>query len=181
MKQQNGLTKTGRTIWLFGLPCSGKTTISKELIDRVKKPVELLDGDEIRENLSNLGFNRQDRINNIKRIRWVCNLLNRNGINVIVSVITPYEEMRVENKKSIENYVGVWVKSSLETCIKRDVKGLYKKALNGEITNMTGIQDPFDDPKEFDIICDTEIFNVKECVDMITLYLYYNQYKTIKI
>jgi adenylylsulfate kinase len=166
--------KIGKTIWLFGLPCSGKTTISNELVKYIKKPVEILDGDDIRKNLSIIGYTREDRISNIKRIRWICKLLNRNGVNVIVSAITPYQQMRDENRKEIENYREIWIKSPLDVCISRDVKGLYKKAIDGYIDNMTGIQDPFEDPVCVDFMCDTNKYNIKECVEMISLYLHFS-------
>jgi adenylylsulfate kinase len=173
MKHLSGTQKTGKTIWLFGLPCSGKTTIANALVKHIKTPVELLDGDDIRKNLSTLGFSKEDRLDNVRRIRWLCKLLNRNGINVIVSAITPYRQMRDENKAEIENYVEIWVKSPLDVCISRDIKGLYKKAIDGYITNMTGIQDPFEEPIKTDFICDTNRFNLEECIDQISVYLHF--------
>jgi len=119
-----------KTIWICGLPSSGKSTIATMLYNTMDN-VELLDGDVIRKNLSTLGFTKNDRLDNIKRIRWLCCLLNKNGIDVIVAVITPYEEMRAENRRQIKNYIEIWAKSSIEECIKRDVKGLYKKAQAG--------------------------------------------------
>jgi len=130
-----------KTIWICGLPSSGKSTIAKMLYDTMDN-VELLDGDVIRQNLSTLGFSKEDRLTNVQRIRWLCTVLNRNSIDVIVAAITPYEEMRSINREQINNYIEVWAKSSIEECIRRDVKGLYKKAQDGLIDNMTGINDP---------------------------------------
>jgi len=121
--------------------------------------VEILDGDIIRTNLSKgLGFSREDRIENLKRIGFVCKLLSRNGVIAIVAAITPYQEAREYNRAEIENYVEVFVNCPIEECIQRDPKGLYKKALSGEIAQFTGISDPFEIPlkPEIEITTNTE-------------------------
>jgi len=159
-----------KTIWICGLPSSGKSTIATMLYNTMDN-VELLDGDVIRKNLSTLGFTKNDRLDNIKRIRWLCCLLNKNGIDVIVAVITPYEEMRAENRRQIKNYIEIWSKLSIEECIKRDVKGLYKKAQAGLINNMTGINDPFEDLLNPDIICNTDIETQEESLLKIKQYI----------
>ena len=161
----------GKTIWFCGLPSSGKSTLAEMLHDCLNGDVELLDGDVIRKNLVSLGFGKNERIQNIERIRWLCNLLNRHNITVIVAAITPYKEMRKENRKYIMNYTEIWTKASIEKCMERDVKGLYKKAKLGLISNMTGINDPFDSLDNPNLICNTDIETKEESLEKIKKYL----------
>lgn len=149
----------GFTLWFTGLSGSGKTTLArmveKELRARGMK-VEVLDGDIIRQNLSKgLGFSKEDRDTNIRRIGFVCQLLTRNGVVAIASAISPYREVRDENRQRIGRYVEVYVEAPLEVLIERDVKGLYKKALAGEIPNFTGISDPYEPPLNPEIVVHT--------------------------
>ncbi len=151
----------GFTIWFTGLSGAGKTTLSKmvesELRRRGIEKVELLDGDVIRTHLSKgLGFNKEDRDTNIKRIGFVCKLLSRNGVIAIAAAISPYREVRDFNRKEIGDFVEVYCKCSLETCIQRDVKGLYRKALAGEIKNYTGIDDPYEEPLNPEVVLETD-------------------------
>ena len=155
------MEEKGFTIWFTGLSGSGKTTLSKmvesELRRRGIKKVELLDGDVIRTQLSKgLGYSKEDRDTNIKRIGFVCKLLSRNGVIAIAAAISPYREVRDFNRKEIGDFVEVYCKSSLEVCIQRDVKGLYKKALAGEIKNYTGIDDPYEEPLNPEVVLDTD-------------------------
>lgn len=150
----------GFVVWLTGLSGSGKSTIArgleKELRTRGLK-VEAFDGDEVRKNLSKgLGFSKEDRDTHNKRVIYVCRLLVRNGVNAIVSLISPYRSTRAYARKQLPNFVEVYMKCSLEECIRRDPKGLYKKALAGEITNMTGIQDPYEEPLNSELTLNTE-------------------------
>jgi adenylylsulfate kinase len=141
----------GFTLWFTGLSGAGKTTISeiveKELRMRFGK-VEVLDGDIVRTNLSKgLGFSREDRDTNILRIGFVAELLTRNGVGVIVSAISPFKEVRDQVRRSIgEDFLEVYVDAPIEVCAERDVKGLYKKALAGEIPQFTGVSDPYEPP-----------------------------------
>jgi adenylylsulfate kinase len=140
----------GFTLWFTGLSGSGKTTISEivehELRNR-KRPVEVLDGDIVRTNLSKgLSFSRDDRNVNVLRIGFVANLLTRNGVGVIVSAISPYKEARDQVRRRIVDFVEVFVDAPLEVCAERDVKGLYKKAFAGEIEQFTGVSDPYEPP-----------------------------------
>ena len=141
----------GFTLWFTGLSGAGKTTIAeiveKELRERLGA-VEVLDGDIVRTNLSKgLGFSREDRITNVLRIGFVANLLTRNGVAVIVSAISPYREARDKVRQMIgEDFIEVYVDAPLEVCAERDVKGLYKKALAGEIPQFTGVSDPYEPP-----------------------------------
>jgi adenylyl-sulfate kinase len=151
----------GFTLWFTGLSGAGKTTIShlveQELRSRGSH-IEILDGDVIRENLSKgLGFSKEDRDTNIRRIAFVANLLSRNGIPVITAAISPYEALRGEARELMgERFIEVFVKASVETCAERDVKGLYKKAFAGEIKEFTGVSDPYEQPKAPEITLDTE-------------------------
>jgi len=140
----------GFTVWFTGMSGAGKTTVArlveKELRERGLK-VEVLDGDIIRTNLSKgLGFSKEDRDTNIRRIGFVCELLSRNGVAAIAAAISPYRAVRDEVRQKIQNFVEVYCECPLEVLIERDVKGLYKKALAGEIQNFTGISDPYEPP-----------------------------------
>ncbi|MCS6816253.1 MAG: adenylyl-sulfate kinase [Blastocatellia bacterium] len=140
----------GFALWFTGLPSSGKTTIAR-LVERELRArglkVEVLDGDEVRQHLSpQLGFSKEERDVHIRRIAYVAQLLVRNGIVAIVAAISPYRETRQYARDLIGRFVEVYVNCPLEVCIERDVKGLYKKALRGEITNFTGISDPYEEP-----------------------------------
>ncbi len=150
----------GVTIWLTGLPGSGKTTISRILEKELKSRgtrVETFDGDEVRKNLSSdLGFSKQDRELHAKRVTYVSKLLSRNGVVAIVALISPYREFREKARNEIPDFVEVYVKASLETCSKRDPKGLYKKALAGEIKDLTGLQEPYEEPLKPEVLVDTE-------------------------
>jgi adenylylsulfate kinase len=150
----------GVTLWFTGLSGSGKTTISlfveKELRSQGYK-VELLDGDVVRQNLTKgLGFSKEDRDENIRRIGFVANLLTRNGVIVLVSAISPYRAIREEVRHRIGDFVEVYVNAPLEVCEQRDVKGLYQKARNGEIKHFTGIDDPYEVPFYPEVECQTD-------------------------
>lgn len=161
----------GFTLWFTGLSGSGKSTISERVAHRLKKSgmaVEVLDGDIVRTNLSKgLGFSREDRDENIKRVGFVCQLLTRNGVAAVASVISPYREAREHNRKKIGNFVEVYVRCPLEVCEQRDVKGLYQKAKAGEIKGFTGVDDPYEEPLNPEIICDTDKENVEESVEKV--------------
>jgi len=140
----------GFTLWFTGLSGAGKSTIS-DIVERVLRErglrVEVLDGDVVRTNLSKgLGFSKEDRDENIRRIGFVCELLTRNGVAVISAAISPYRAVRDEVRGKIGRFVEVYVEAPIETLVERDVKGLYKKALAGEIKNFTGVSDPYEAP-----------------------------------
>lgn len=163
---------SGVVVWLTGLPCSGKTTIAQKLAEHLRKngkKVEIIDGDVIRQYISKgLGFSREDRFENIRRVSFVANLLSRNGVIVIVAVISPYREMRKMAREMIEtDFIEVFVNAPLEVCKKRDVKGMYKKAERGEIKGFTGIDDPYEPPENPDVECKTDIETVEESVKKI--------------
>jgi adenylylsulfate kinase len=163
-------------VWLTGLPSSGKTTISGMLKLKLKQQfnlnLETLDGDVVRRELSpDLGFTKQDRDLHAKRVVYLCKLLLRNRVPTVVSLISPYRDFRAFARKEIGNFVEVYVRCSLETCINRDVKGLYKKALEGKITDLTGLQDPYEEPLNPEIMVNTEAESLDEIVDRINLKL----------
>ncbi len=140
----------GFTVWFTGMSGAGKTTLSHLLAEHLREQgakVELLDGDVIRTALSKgLGFNREDREENIRRIGFVCELLSRNGVIVIVAAISPYRAMREEVRARVRNFVEVYVQCPLKVLMSRDTKGLYKKAVAGEIPEFTGISAPYEPP-----------------------------------
>lgn len=149
----------GFTLWFTGLSGAGKTTLARQVLTRLKEEgykVELLDGDIIRTNLSKgLGFSKEDRDTNIRRIGFVCDLLTRNNVVALAAAISPYRAIRDELRAKIGNFVEVFVSVPIEVAIERDVKGLYAKAIAGEIKNFTGISDPYEEPLTAEIVCET--------------------------
>ena len=150
----------GFTLWLTGLSGAGKSTLATEVARELRRGgvrVETLDGDEVRQNLSKgLGFTREDRDTNIRRIGYVAKLLTRNGVVVISAAISPYRAVRDEVRREIGAFVEVHVKASLEACVRRDTKGLYARALAGEIAQFTGVSDPYEEPLAPELVVDTE-------------------------
>ncbi len=159
-------TTDGFVVWFTGLPGSGKTTIAKVVEKELKKRgrrVELLDGDEVRSWLSpNEGFSREDRERHLRRVAHVCQLLARNGVVVLASFVSPYRSSREYARKTVEKFVEVYVKCSLETCMRRDPKGLYRKAIEGKVANMTGVQDPYEEPSTSEVFVDTDSLTAEE-------------------
>lgn len=161
----------GVTVWFTGLSGAGKSTLAEllqtELRGRGKK-VEILDGDEVRTNLSKgLGFSREDRDINIKRIGFVAKLLARNGVVAITAAISPYRETRDYVRADNKDFLEVFVDCPLEECINRDVKGLYKKALAGEIKEFTGVSDPYEAPLNPEVVVNTAVETKEESVQKI--------------
>ena len=156
----------GVTVWFTGLSGAGKSTIAERLLAFLRErgvKSELLDGDVVRTNLSKgLGFSKEDRDTNIRRIGFVSQLLTRNGVVSIVSAISPYREVRDEVRGEIGRFIEVHVHASLDELVRRDVKGLYEKALKGEIPNFTGVSDPYEEPLNPDVFLDTEAESVEE-------------------
>jgi len=166
---KNYLSKKGVVVWLTGLSGAGKTTIANAVHEMMKKKgirTERLDGDILREHVTkNLGFSKEDRLENLRRASFIAKLLARNGVVVLASFITPYETIRKEIRQDIENqahFLEVFVNASLDECKKRDVKGLYKQAEAGVIKNFTGISDPFEKPADFELEINTEKLSIEE-------------------
>jgi len=164
MKQGN--RERGAVLWFTGLSGSGKTTIAHEVEAKLLDagvPVEILDGDVVRENLSKgLGFSEEDRNTNIRRIAFVAHLLQRNGVFVITAAISPYMAIRDEARAMIKDFVEIYADASLEVCEARDTKGLYAKARAGEIKGFTGIDDPYEAPENPEVVCDTDAEDVAQ-------------------
>jgi adenylyl-sulfate kinase len=162
----------GFTIWLTGLPRAGKSTVAGLVAGRLRARgidrLEVLDGDIVREGLCrDLGFSREDRTENIRRIGFVSKLLTRNGVVVIVAAISPYREDRELAREEIQSFVEVWCKASVEACAERDYKGLYEKAMRGEISNLTGVNDPYEEPHDANLVLDTENETPEESADRV--------------
>lgn len=165
----------GFTLWFTGLSGSGKSVIADTVAEELKKmgmKVERLDGDIVRKSLTkDLGFTEEDRNMNIERVTFVAKLLTRNGVAVLCSFISPYNKIRAYSRKEIGDYILVYVKCSLEVCELRDPKGMYKKARAGEIKNFTGIDHPFEEPNNLDIIIETDKQTIEECKNTILISL----------
>lgn len=166
------MERKGLILWLTGLSGAGKSTIARGLEGELKERgclVEVLDGDAIRKNLSKgLGFSREDRDTNIRRIGFVANLLSRNGVVTIVAAISPYRAVRDELRMTTENFIEIYVKAPLEICEARDVKGLYAMARSGHIKAFTGIDDPYEEPLNPDIVCYTAEESLEDSIAKIT-------------
>src|ERR1700730_14048416 len=166
---RKALKPQGFTIWMTGLSGSGKSTLAGVLKEKLEteygRYVEILDGDEIRKGLSrDLGLSREDREEHARRVSYLAKVLSRNGVISIVALISPYKVSREQAKETIgaDRFVEVYIKASLEKCEERDPKGLYKKARKGELTNMTGISDPYEPPENPDILIETELGSPQE-------------------
>lgn len=166
---------TGATIWMTGLSGAGKSTISEALIIRLRAAghrVDILDGDEVRQVLTaDLGFSREDRITNVRRIGYVAEVLSRNGVLTLVPVIAPYAEardsVRERHSEAGTPFVLIHVATSVEVCAERDVKGLYAKQKAGQMTGLTGVDDPYEDPANADLRLDTAGRSLAESVDAV--------------
>jgi adenylylsulfate kinase len=165
----------GVTVWFTGLSGAGKTTIRmavEQELRRLGLKVEVLDGDIVRQNLTKgLGFSKEDRDENIRRIGFVAHLLSRNGVIVLVSAISPYRQTRDEVRQRIGDFVEVFVNAPLAVCEERDVKGLYKKARAGEIKQFTGIDDPYEPPLSPEVECLTDQETLEESTEKVLKFL----------
>lgn len=171
MNEEKTLLEKGFTIWFTGLSGAGKSTLAEAIEQQLKsrgRNVEILDGDIVRTHLSKgLGFSREDRDTNIKRIAFVCTLLTRNGVACISAAISPYREVRAWARQEIGNFVEVYVNCPIDVCRQRDVKGLYKLADEGTIKNFTGVSDPYEAPEHPALVVETDKETVEESVTRI--------------
>lgn len=169
------MSSLGFTCWLTGLSGAGKSTVAVEIaraLDKLSISCEHLDGDVIRTNLSKgLGFSREDRNTNVSRVGFVCGLLNKHGVSAVVSLISPYKDGREKLRLYLPNFIEVYLDTPLEVCIKRDVKGLYKKALAGEISEFTGISSPYEAPLDPDVTLKTHQETIEQCVEKVLEHL----------
>jgi adenylyl-sulfate kinase len=167
--------KKGIVIWLTGLPCSGKTSISKEIEKYFREknlPIQRLDGDVVRETISNdLGFSKKDRDLNIERLSYVAQMLSENGVNVVSAFVSPYQKMRDFTRSLCENFIEVHINCDIEECKRRDVKGMYARAIKGEIKDFTGVDDPYEIPKNPEITVNTEKESLEESSEKIIKYI----------
>src|SRR5207248_4813005 len=165
------MMNTGFTIWFTGLSGSGKSTLSEVIEQRMKalgRNVEVLDGDIVRTHLSKgLGFSREDRDTNIKRIAFVCGLLTRNGVICISAAIAPYRDARDWARQQIDNFVEIYVKCPIDVCRQRDVKGLYKLVDEGKLKGFTGVDDPYEEPEHPELVIQTDKETIEESVSRI--------------
>ena len=164
------------TIWLTGLSGAGKSTVARLLERELRargRPVEVLDGDVVRRVLcADLGFSREDRETNVRRVAYVADLLSRNGVTAIVALISPYRATR-DHARSLmpERFVEVHVKASVDVCARRDVKGLYERAFTGELQQFTGVSDPYEEPLHAEIVLDTEAQTPAQSAAAVLAYL----------
>ncbi len=174
------MEQQGFTLWFTGLSGAGKTTLAKGLEQELRRrglKVERLDGDTVRQSLTrDLGFSKEDRDKNIERVTFVAKLLSRNGVAVLASFISPYRAVRQKVREETTNFIEVFVQVPLDEAIKRDVKGMYQKALNGEIENFTGVSDPYEEPLDPEIRVPTHLETVEESVQRILAYLEAHDY-----
>ena len=165
----------GFTVWLTGLSGTGKTTIANLLADKLRQSgrrVEVLDGDDLRQTLSrDLGFSREDRTLQIERLGFLCELLNRHEVVALVAAITPYRSAREKVREKLENFVEIFLECPVEVLAQRDPKGLYGKAHRGEITNLTGVSDPYEPPWSPELSLRTDLKSADQCVQDIWRYL----------
>jgi adenylyl-sulfate kinase len=171
MTERKDCSQKGFTLWFTGLPCSGKSVVADRVARILREKglrVERLDGDIVRQSLTrDLGFSRKDRDENIRRVTFVAKLLTRNGVAVLTSFISPYRDIRAESRLEIGNFIEVYAKCALDVCIQRDVKGMYKKAIRGEIKEFTGISDPYEEPLNPEILLQTDRETVEESVEIV--------------
>ena len=167
-------------LWFTGLPLSGKTTIADRVYKELEKlqiPIERLDSKDIRELVPDIGFTREDRNRHMKRIGHLIKTLQNNSISTVASFVSPYRESRKAIRQMVKNNVVVYLKADVETCKIRDYKGVYKKAIKGEIQNFTGVNDVYEEPQHAEIVIDTTTTSVDEAVEEIVKYIKKNYVK----
>ncbi len=169
---EHKISSRGFTLWFTGLPSSGKSTladaVAKELSERYALPIERLDGDVVRQTIcKDLGFSAEDRRTNIERITYIAKLLNKHGVVIITSFVSPKKDVRNWSRQQIGNFIEVYTKCPLEECIKRDPKGNYKKALAGQIAQFTGVSDTYEEPDSPEIVVETDKEDIQQCTQKI--------------
>jgi len=161
----------GFTLWFTGLPCAGKSTLARMVAEELGRRgirCEILDGDEVRQHLSRgLGYSKEDRDENIRRIGFVCGLLSRHGVAAIVAAISPYRAARDQVRSAVGTFVEVQVQTPVEICAQRDPRGLYKKAFRGQLKNFTGVNDPYEPPLNPELVVDAGHESAKVCTGQV--------------
>ena len=161
----------GFTVWFTGLPCCGKTTVADKVAEILKSKgykIQRLDGDIVRKDITkDLGFSKEDRDENIRRVSFLAKNLTKSGLIVLATFVSPYKARREKSREEIGNFVEIYVKCPIEVCKKRDVKGMYEKALAGEIKNFTGVDDPYEEPENPELIIETDKETVDESVEKV--------------
>lgn len=178
LQEVENINQKGLCIWITGLPCSGKTTVAnrlKEFFENLGKTVTLIDGDVIRQFLSNGDFSKEARIKNNLLAGYIASEIVKHGGIVICALVSPYEETRQKVRLFFndDEFILIHLNPPMDICIQRDVKGMYKKALNGEIKNFTGISDEYEPPKKADLVIDTSLNTVTETVEKIVNYVFW--------
>ena len=161
-------------LWFTGLPLSGKTTIADRVYEELEKlqiPLERLDSKDIRELIPRIGFNREDRNRHMYRIAHLVKTLQNNSISTVASFVSPYRESRKTIREMVKNNIVVYIKADIESCKKRDYKGVYEKAIKGELQNFSGINDVYDEPEHAEITIDTDKMSVEEAIEVIVTYV----------
>ncbi|KAA0004567.1 MAG: adenylyl-sulfate kinase [Thermoplasmata archaeon] len=163
------MEKKGVTVWFTGLPCCGKTTIAKKIKEKLDSEMDvvLLDGDTVRDYIKNKDFSQEGRNKHLRYIALMAKLLSERGVIVLCTFVSPYRENRDFARSITEDFVEIYVKCPVEVCIERDVKGMYKKALNGEIKNFTGVDDPYEEPENPELVLETDRETVEESVEKV--------------
>lgn len=167
-------------LWFTGLPLSGKTTIADKVYEKLKKldiPLERIDSKDIRELIPDIGYTREDRNRHIKRIGHLISTLQKNSVSTVASFVSPYRESRKAIRTMVKNNIVVYVKADIQTCMERDYKGVYKKAMSGELKNFTGISDIYEEPQHAEIIIDTQKIGPDEAAEIIYKYVKRNYVK----
>lgn len=162
------------SLWFTGLPLSGKTTIADKVYEELEKlhmPIERIDSKDIRELIPDIGFSREDRNRHLKRIGHLIKTLQNNSISTVASFVSPYQESREGISKMVENNIIVYIKTDIETCKSRDMDGKYEKAIKGEYQNFTGVNDIYEEPKNADVVIETNITEVEEAADLIVKFV----------
>jgi len=166
-------------LWFTGLPCSGKSTLAEEVFARLNErslSVEHLDGDIVRSILPSKGFSEQDRNNHVRQMGFIASRLEHHGVGVIASFVSPYISSREDVREMCQNYVEIHISTPVEECERRDVKGMYRKARDGEIKNFTGLDDPYEAPKNPELSIDTTDREIEDCLNEILNFLVNNSY-----
>jgi len=161
-------------LWFTGLPLSGKTTIANRVYKELQKldiPLERIDSKDIRELIPNVGYTREDRNKHIKRVAHLVQTLQKNSVSTVCSFVSPYRESRKAIREMVQNNIVVYLKADIESCKKRDYKGVYEKALSGEIENFTGISDVYEEPKHAEIVINTDTTTIEEATKQIVRYI----------